>query len=1418
MDKDLRIICNRARSRKGVTLVELVVCMALTSIFAIVCIGLINPIERMYSYSQDTGRAQLLADSIVDSLRQECENAMLDGETSVWIASRSDFGSLDDSVLIDEALNNKANEGDVLVFKRNAGFCEALYSCFPVTTQARDEIVNGEGGANRSVAALFDSEDSVKRGIVHLGYYKSAYQDDYPVPSERYDYTNPIPAAAYSDFTVALTFRNMEYAESATGSKIPAFVVCDIYIFKGEYSDVKADCVYSRSTALCFTVNGSGEGIPSNIGNILPSGGDTTSPNGDILLNVEFLGNKPLPASVEVGLFINGARQPAVTIDRFTDRKGFYSFADVELYSTAPDGELVNNIINGWAAPVTDYGITSTVVEDNEITITFEPINGVLVSGETFNSRLGEAKNNIKTITFGKASDYDFDESDDWTQVSTDAFDSYGGYRLYIKGDDAYVLSQSGTFKANANCHNMFINCVTLEKIVGMENVNFRSTNTVDHMFKNCQVMENFDFPYLVSSSVTNMGTMFDRCYNAQHFDFTGWDTSNVTVMEYVFNNAHSVARGSDSVNGTTFTVDSIGATNPITIDVSEFDFSSCTNMQYMFGCDFNTRHRFLRENMETIDSSVTTIILPADIDTSKVTNMEGLFADRYGLTNIVNIDKLDSDKLDNCKYFFENCNALPASVLKMPGFIGPTCKKMSYMYLGCTGLSDYTFDEGWDTSGVTEMKGMFENSDLRTLNLTGLNVSKVQVIEDMFRGCNYLNSVEMSCIDFADLVNCKNMFRDCPNLTVLDLHEIKLPKLNNNALKEMFGESSIKELNLSKAELTGLTSFDSLFKNKTTLVTVDLSKVVTGRENMSTQYMFSGCSNLERVVISNVEFKSSNAREMFSGCKKLEDLVVDGLIGKECTSMYRMFYNCAKLPSISFGDCDVSKVTSMKEMCSGCTSLVSLDMSRCGCTQDKSIAVDMSLIAKDCTSLKTFKAENLALSNLYQAFYNCQNLSNLSLSQIDASACTNLSQAFYNCYDLTSFDFESVFTKSGDKVDLKQVKTIAQMFQNCTSLRNIGMKNVYFEELLYFREIFSGCHGFTTLDLTGIHMPAACKEIKQFLTNDSVNTLILDNAVLELDSLKEQFKGNNQLVTFRMNNATLANCTSVQGLFQNCSNLNTVEITNTNLGECETCESMFQNCKKLESISMNNFQTPACTNMNNMFRECNSVRGNIVLSGWDTRRVATMEYMFYDFGTNMSNNRTTTENVTLDISSFSFESVTSCKEMFCVNGKSENGLRFIYDYLTLVILPESANAVNLTTMYRMFSFRINLKEIRNMGGFITSNNLINTTSTFANCRSVTTIDISSMNLSGVKESKWMFNTNANTVNVLTTIYVSDDPAHAFNSSILSSGNSSNMFENSMSLVGGNGTVFDSSKLDRTYARIDGLNKLPGYFSVKPAA
>ena len=165
-------------SKKGTTLVELVVAMTLTAIFAVACIALIQPIESIYQRTEKTVRAQLLADTIVDSIRKECDDVQYDEEYSVWIASGSfDVSSEDDNKLFTKGVDlNTGDPGQILVIKRNNNYCEAIYSCLNISDKnvqaVKDNVKTGTstGHAVSSIAANLENR---KAGIVHYGYYQA---------------------------------------------------------------------------------------------------------------------------------------------------------------------------------------------------------------------------------------------------------------------------------------------------------------------------------------------------------------------------------------------------------------------------------------------------------------------------------------------------------------------------------------------------------------------------------------------------------------------------------------------------------------------------------------------------------------------------------------------------------------------------------------------------------------------------------------------------------------------------------------------------------------------------------------------------------------------------------------------------------------------------------------------------------------------------------------------------------------------------------------------------------------------------------------------------------------------------------------------------------------------------------------------
>ncbi len=172
--------------------------------------------------------------------------------------------------------------------------------------------------------------------------------------------------------------------------------------------------------------------------------------------------------------------------------------------------------------------------------------------------------------------------------------------------------------------------------------------------------------------------------------------------------------------------------------------------------------------------------------------------------------------------------------------------------------------------------------------------------------------------------------------------------------------------------------------------------------------------------------------------------------------------------------------------------------------------------------------------------------------------------------------------------------------------------------------------------------------------------------------------------------------------------------------------------------------------------------------------------------------------------------------------------------YVTKVVFDPSFAGARPTTTYGWFYSMNNLESITGMEHLNTSE-VTKMSWMFTNCKKLTSLDLSHFNTSKVTSMNSMFGacwgltsldfSSFNTSKVtnmynmfygctnLRTIYVGSGWSMAAVTS------SSDMFFNCTSLVGGQGTTYNSSNpTDMTYAHIDGGTSNPGYFTDKNAS
>ena len=141
-----------------------------------------------------------------------------------------------------------------------------------------------------------------------------------------------------------------------------------------------------------------------------------------------------------------------------------------------------------------------------------------------------------------------------------------------------------------------------------------------------------------------------------------------------------------------------------------------------------------------------------------------------------------------------------------------------------------------------------------------------------------------------------------------------------------------------------------------------------------------------------------------------------------------------------------------------------------------------------------------------------------------------------------------------------------------------------------------------------------------------------------------------------------------------------------------------------------------------------------------------------------------------------------------------------------------------------------NLKEIKGISNLKTDS-VTEMADMFYGCSNLTSLDLSGFNTDNVKDMEYMFHGCSSLASIDLSGFKTDsvtNMVYMFNScsrlSTIYAGdgwstsnveNSVGMFSGCRNLIGGQGTKFNSSYTDHTYARIDGGVEAPGYFTSK---
>lgn len=422
------------------------------------------------------------------------------------------------------------------------------------------------------------------------------------------------------------------------------------------------------------------------------------------------------------------------------------------------------------------------------------------------------------------------------------------------------------------------------------------------------------------------------------------------------------------------------GCERMTSIDISSFEVSSVHSVRGLFsGCE-----------------KLTEIVWPKMTFCKDGVDISSLFNDCKLLTDI-DLHCFAGCKVIESTYTFGSCLNLKSIDLSQIDY--SACGGYTGIFTNCSSL--ITLDVSnfrWKNVGG-ECVWPFENcSSLKSINLGDFYIPKADRLENFFRGCSSLTTIEYSRFDI-NVKNIAHFFRDCSSLRSINVDN--LVKDQTLSIDGIFaGCSSLESIDLSNWNTSSVTSMSGLFDGCSKLESIDLSSFETYNVT-SMSWLFSGCKNLKQIKLGdgfNTEKVTGYGLcNIFTRCSSLEVIDLSKFSTSKVLSFEGLFDGCSSLKEIIWGDnFDTHYAEGFRAMFGGCSSIENLDLSWFNMSSSRNL---MSMF-EGCTNLKTlnissFTTEHIEENGIFSIFLNCKKLSELYLG--NQFIPTDFSQAFWD-------------------------------------------------------------------------------------------------------------------------------------------------------------------------------------------------------------------------------------------------------------------------------------------------------------------------------------------------------------------------------------------------------------------------------------
>ena len=435
--------------------------------------------------------------------------------------------------------------------------------------------------------------------------------------------------------------------------------------------------------------------------------------------------------------------------------------------------------------------------------------------------------------------------------------------------------------------------------------------------------------------------------------------------------------------------------------------------------------------------------------------------------------------------------------------------------------------------------------TECENIIFTDVDTSAVTYMENMFEGCEKLQSIEgLEQFDTRQVEDMENFFSNCASLKVADVSSFNTAciqernnynldyffRCNNELEKIIFGEHfSFSDAYIKLPENT------NWYKEGTPDQLIDYDQLSKAEWNgeitlqgtwLRAEGIYWGeckCTIQDKTLTIGAGKGGNRYNKFYSPWEDYAEEIEyiefeDGVVFPE--DIHELFMRLDHLKEIDFSNADLSQVKNTVYLFGYCASL-------------KKVSMNAKLPAQPVDMMQTFAS--------------CYTLESVALGNLDTSKVESFNSLFYECYNLQSFDF--------DKIDISSAQYLGQMFQQCYQLRVADMSSWRSDKVMDISWMFAAC-----TSLTRVIMPEQGLHIGR--VNYSYGASSVFYNCRSLTSIEN------------LDRLDTSGVEDMYSMFYGCKNLTALDLSSFDTSKVKTVYQMFYGCESLVELDLSSFDT----------------------------------------------------------------------------------------------------------------------------------------------------------------------------------------------------------------------------------------------------